>query len=154
MKFTMKTEPPFIIFMQHGENQGDGVFDEPMTMERFGTLGAASAYIQLFWQGLDWMEGTHRFYTDFGVYILANFSFESIGRFVQEPGKNSKYYFFNPVTEADRDEADNKHSQGNFRKTATCDKCGSRDLAISEGSDALHGIYKCRACGYGIGWVS
>ena len=141
------------MFIQTGENTGDGVFNEPLEMETFDTPGVASAYIQMFWLGPGWVESPHVFYSDMAIYTLANFSLHDIGKFVKEPGKNWQYYVFNPVTEADREEADDKHSRGNFRKPATCEKCGSSDLQILDESTWKCGSYKCRACGGELTWI-
>jgi hypothetical protein len=144
-------KPPYLILVQCGEMQEDGFFDEPLEMESFSTLGAASVYIQDYWQGLDCMESMHRFYTDYAYYVLVNFSLESIGKFVKEPDKNWQYYFFDPVSEEDYREAEEKQRQEQFRNSLTCEKCGSRDLAIS--GDSRCGNYKCHACGAGLTWI-
>jgi hypothetical protein len=153
--------------------------DEPCSLVRFTTLGAASAYIQEYWQGLDYIESPHRFSTDYAGYVLVNFSLESIGRFVKEPGKNWEYYIFDPVSEEGTAEArriiygpvktlkairecysegkerrmtllEAKHAEA-WKAELRCCKCGSDDLDVSGTSRC--GGYDCRNCGYGIGWI-
>ena len=139
----MNAAPPYLILVQ--------CEDEPYRQESFTTLGAASAYIQDYWQGLDYIENPHLFSTDYAVYTLVNFSLGDIGKFVKEPGKNWEYYVFNPVTDEDYREAQENQRQEQFRNSLTCEKCGSRDLAIS--GDSRCGSYHCRACGGGKTWL-
>ena len=62
---------------------------------KFTTLDAASEYIQERWQGVDYINTTRSFHTDFAVYTLIGFSLEDIGQFVEEPYKNWCCYSFN-----------------------------------------------------------
>jgi hypothetical protein len=96
-KMSIRNPMTYLILVQ-GE-------DEPCSLVRFTTLGAASAYIQEYWQGLDYTESPHRFSTDYAGYVLVNFSLETIGKFVKEPGKNWEYYIFDPVGEEGTAEA-------------------------------------------------
>jgi hypothetical protein len=169
----MNAKAPYLILVQ--------CEDEPCSLERFTTLGAASAYIQEYWQGMDYIESPHRFSTDYAGYVLVNFSLETIGKFVKEPGKNWEYYVFDPVSEQGTEEARRIiydaprrlkavrecYSEGKERRMALlkakfmewdpdaksrCRKCGSDDLEMISG-DSRCGTERCRRCGYEVTWI-
>lgn len=51
----------------------------PVTAHRFLTLNLASAFIQSYWQGTEYMDGADGFHTDDCAFVLHGFTMNDIG---------------------------------------------------------------------------
>jgi hypothetical protein len=61
---------------------------------KFSTLSEASAFIQSYWQGPEYMSGVDGFHTDDRSFVLHGFQFRDIGDFV-EPFEDREFRFRN-----------------------------------------------------------
>jgi hypothetical protein len=67
------------------------------TTKSFSTLDQASAYIQEYWQGVEYKDGPDGFHTDYSEYTLHGFTFKDIGHTVFEGTWPVDFKFNTPI---------------------------------------------------------
>ena len=85
----MKTKPYSVECQEFGNGRP--------SVRRFATLDEASAFIQDYWQGLDFVDSEQSFHTDHCTYVLSGFTLKDIGHIkVDDPFDfYSRHYIFN-----------------------------------------------------------
>lgn len=84
------------------------------TIEAFGDLTSASAFIRSYWQGSEYRDGNNSFHTDYATFELVGFNFGHIGQYVFEDGFYE--YRFDDAADEDEQPEDNGDYQSSYHR--------------------------------------